>query len=202
MDLGNTDLVWYVAYGSNLDSARFGCYLAGGRPPGALRTYSGCRDRAQPRRTLALQLPGCLRFAGTSTVWGGGLAFYDPAGEGELAARAYLVTFGQFSDVVAQEARQPISDDLVLSGPERRWRAPSGVYETVLHVDDREGFPMLSITSLQDLAPVAPSAPYLRTILAGLGEAFGWSEAQRVEYLLAAPGVAPTWTRSGLGDLC
>ena len=92
-------------------------------------------------------------FAGCSTVWGGGLAFYDSAAQGNLAARAYLVTFGQFSDVVAQEARQPIAENLVLSGTERRWPAPSRVYETVVHVDDHEGFPMLSITSLQELAP-------------------------------------------------
>ena len=141
-------------------------------------------------------------FAGRSTVWGGGLAFYDSAAQGDIAARAYLVTFGQFSDVVAQEARAPIAENLVLSGAQRRWPAPSGVYETVVHVDDLEGFPMLSITSLQDLVPTPPSAPYLRTILAGLGEVFGWGVDQRIEYLMRARGVTPVWTRDALSSLC
>lgn len=201
--LGTHDLVWYVAYGSNLRAARFGCYLAGGRPRGAQRTYAGCRDRSAPRHDVGVLLPGGLSFSGRSRVWGGGIAFYDPAADGQLAARAYLVTFGQFSDVVAQEARQPVGSNLALDGgPGRRWPAPSGIYETVLHVDDLDGLPMLSITSMQALEPAPPSAPYLRAILDGLGEAFGWSAAQRVDYLMRAPGVVPEWTRKGLGDLC
>jgi hypothetical protein len=202
MELETGDLVWYVAYGSNLASERFGCYLTGGRPPGARRTYAGSRDRTAPRRDVGLSLPGGLVFAGRSTVWGGSLAFYDSAAQGGLAARAYLVTFGQFSDVVAQEARQPIGANLVLRGPERQWPAPSGVYETVVHIDDLEGFPMLTITSLQDLVPSPPSTPYLRTILGGLGEAFQWSVDLRTDYLMRARGVTPTWTRDRVSSLC
>jgi hypothetical protein len=198
------DPVWYVAYGSNLLSARFDCYLSGGRPPGALRAYVGCRDPTGPRSTHALQLPGRLTFAGVSTVWGGSLAFYDPAAQGWLAARAYLISFAQFSDVVSQEARAPVEADLLLGDPEhpRQWPAPSGVYETVLHVGDREGAPMLTITSLQDLTPQPPSAAYLRTILQGLEEAHSWTVAERVDYLLRAPGVTPTWTDQDLRELC
>ena len=33
----------------------------------------------------------------------GGMAFYDPAGRGSTAARAYLITHEQFSDIAAQE---------------------------------------------------------------------------------------------------
>ena len=54
--LGTDDPVWYVAYGSNLRAARFGCYLAGGRPDGACRTYDGCRDRT---RRAATSPSGC-----------------------------------------------------------------------------------------------------------------------------------------------
>ncbi len=45
---------------------------------------------------------------------------------------------------------------------------------------------MLTITSLQNLAPTSPSAAYLRTMLDGLGEAFGWTVDERVRYLLRA----------------
>ena len=47
--LATDDPVWYVAYGSNMSAARFGCYISGGRPPGARRTYLGCRDQSPPR---------------------------------------------------------------------------------------------------------------------------------------------------------
>ena len=61
---------------------------------------------------------------------------------------------------------------------------------------------MLTITSLQNLEPTTPSAPYLRTMLDGLGEAFGWTADERVRYLLRAPGVTPAWTASRLVALC
>lgn len=204
MLLGTDDPVWYIAYGSNLLADRFACYLVGGRPPGSSRTYLGCRDPAPARRSVAMHLPGGLAFAGVSTVWSGGLAFYNPAAGGEVAARAYLVSFGQFSDVVAQEARTPVGVDLPLglAPSPRRWQAPSGVYETILHVDDLDDVPVFTITSLAELAPRPPSAAYLRVILAGLGEAFDWAASARVDYLLRAPGVAPSWSREDLLRLC
>jgi len=196
--------VWYVAYGSNLLAARFGCYLAGGRPPGAGRTYGGSRDPRPPLGSVAVRLSGGLRFAGVSTVWTGGLAFYDPDGSGDLAARAYLVSFGQLTDVIAQESRQPVGTELVL-GPTAspgRWPTASHVYDTLLHLGDLDDSPMLTITSLKHHPPTPPSEQYLRTILAGLLETFAWSDAERVDYLLKAPGVVPAWSNVDLAALC
>ena len=116
--LRTDDLVWYVAYGSNMRAARFGCYISGGRPRGARRTYLGCRDQSPPRLNVGIHLAGGLTFAGRSSVWGGGMAFYDPHADGEMAARAYLLTSGQLSDVVAQEVRRPVGSYLAL-GDER-----------------------------------------------------------------------------------
>ncbi|CAN5229307.1 hypothetical protein BH11ACT6_BH11ACT6_57740 [soil metagenome] len=201
--LNNEDPVWYVAYGSNMSAARFTCYLSGGRPRGGRRTYTGARNQSPPRRDSAIRLPGGLVFAGESTVWGGGIAFYDTHAEGELAARAYLLTFGQLSDVVAQEGRRPVGTDLTLDHPAgRRWVLPSQAYETLLHVGERDAVPMLTITSGVQLVPTAPSAAYLRTVLAGLGETFGWNVEQRVDYLVRARGVVPTWTADALAGLC
>jgi hypothetical protein len=203
LHLATDDPVWYVAYGSNMSAARFGCYISGGRPRGARRTYRGCRDQSPPRRDIGIHLAGGLTFAGESRVWGGGMAFYHPHLDGELAARAYLLTFGQLSDVVAQEARRPVGSNLELGGGvERRWAVSSHVYETLLHLDDRDGLPMFTITSLQNLEHTPPSARYLRTMLDGLGEAFGWTADRRAHYLLRAPGVTPTWSASRLVELC
>ena len=201
--LATDDLVWYVAYGSNLQAARFNCYISGGQPPGARRTYLGCRDQSLPRQDIGIRLAGALTFAGESTVWGGGMAFYDPRADGELAARAYLLTFGQLSDVVSQETRRPAGNDLSMEGAAtRQWPTNSRVYETILYLGDRDGLPMFTITSLQNLSPTPPSASYLRTMLNGLGEAFGWTTDALVQYLLRARGVTPTWNANRLAELC
>lgn len=200
LPLRTDDLVWYVAYGSNLSAARLDCYLSGGRPRGGSRVYVGCRDPAPPRAAAAVRLPGGLFFAGESKVWGGGIAFYNPAAAGELAARAYLLSFGQLSDVVAQETWRPVEADLVLEvlNSERHWPLESRTYSSLVHVGDRDGVPMMTITSLQELEPTAPSGPYLRTMLDGLGETFEWSLQERVDYLLQAPGITPAWTAKDL----
>jgi hypothetical protein len=131
------------------------------------------------------------------------MAFYNPYTDGELSARAYLLTFGQLSDVVSQEVRRPVGNDLSLdSGVDHQWPTKSHVYETFLRLEDRGGLPMFTITSLQNLDPTPPSAAYLRTMLNGLGEAFGWTEDARVQYLLRSRGVTPTWSASGLAELC
>lgn len=191
--------VWYVAYGSNLSAARFGCYVAGGRPMGGDRDYPGCRDRAEPQAMESLHIDGGLFFAGQSLTWGGGMAFYDPHLPGEVAARAYLLTFGQFSDVVAQEMRRlPEADlDLAEALTAGSHRLGDGRYETVLRVGARNGHPMLTFTApwrCGDVATTPPSPAYVRVIAAGLAEAHGWARERIGRYLAAAPGARGTWT--------
>ena len=55
---------------------------AGGVPRGrhagrGRRSNPGARDSALPRRSVPVDLPGALYFAGDSRQWGGGVAFYD-----------------------------------------------------------------------------------------------------------------------------
>ena len=63
--------------------------------------------------------------------------------------------------------------------------------------------PMFTVThgTIADLEPVAPTAPYLRWIAAGLAEAHGWNTHQVVDYLHAAPGVQTGWTSKTLTAL-
>jgi hypothetical protein len=200
------DRVWYVAYGSNLGTSRFRCYLAGGRPEGGIRTYTGCRDATEPAEAFSLELPGALVFAGESGVWGGGMAFFDPDGEGRVACRARLLTTEQFADLTAQEMRHESGGQLaraiVAALPEIRelHRLGPGRYETVLRVDTRNGVPLLTITNgdLRGLALTAPSAAYLRSIAAGLRETHGWDDARIASYLVTAAGVGETWTAAAV----
>jgi hypothetical protein len=196
------DRVWYVAYASNLGTERFRCYLAGGRPDGGLRTYPGCRNAADPAEMFGFEHPGALVFAGSSGVWGGGMAFYDPDHPGSVACRAYLVTVEQFGDVVAQEMRHPPGGDFaralsaVLPEVGELHTMGPGRYETVLRLGARDGVPMLTVTNgdVTALGLTAPSAPYLRSIATGLREAHGWDDGRIVRYLATAPGLRGAWT--------
>ena len=162
--------VWYAGYGSNLSAARFACYLAGGTPEGTDHEYAGCRDRTLPRATTPLRFPGRLRFAGISTVWGGGLAYLDPDAADEVVGRGYLITTGQLDEVLAQETR----------------------YDGLVTVGERDGVPVVALVGSARCEAAAPGATYLRTILHGLTDDLLDLDAA-IAYLLAAEGVGLIW---------
>ncbi len=222
------DHVWYAAYGSNLSRDRFTHYLAGGRPAGAARGYGGARDASEPLADVPLTLDGQVYFAWDSPTWGGGIAFYDPdasgggardvgsdagadagaAGGGSgVAARAYLVTGEQFSDVASQEMRRPVGRDLPLSELFRESRTAvlgPGRYETLHVVGEVDDVPVVTFTASWDHASAALNPPvdaYLRTIATGLAESHGWDASAICDYLLTRPGSAPAWTPDALADL-
>ena len=179
--------VWYVSYGSNMCRQRLDCYLQGGRPEGATRTYPGARDRTPPQADAAVELPGRVYFAGHSPTWGGGIAFYDHAEAGPTLARAYLITVGQFADVAAQEMRRDprpnsVVEQVLMSGlPAGRYEVGPGRYETLLDLGQREGAPMYTFTapdSLGDAAHADPTTPYLAMLCQGLQESRRWPVAR------------------------
>ncbi|MFI0895202.1 histone deacetylase [Streptomyces sp. NPDC020983] len=178
---------------------RLRCYLAGGRPPGASRAYPGARDPRMPARSRPVELPGALYFATHSPVWQGGRAFYDPGAPGTAWARAHLLTAGQLSDIAAQEMYGPPGRDLDLTPvlATGRHALGPGRYETLVHAGELDGHPLLTLTApwhLDDVAPVPPSAAYLRIIAAGLREAAAWDSAAIARYLATRPGAAGHWT--------
>jgi hypothetical protein len=186
--------VWYVSYGSNMSRARLECYIAGGRPPGAGRTYAGARDASGPRDDAAVELPGRLYFAGESQVWGGGVAFYDHDVPGPTPARAYRITVEQFADVAAQEMhRIPTPGDpleaVIVGGLDTgRHEAGPGHYETLIEVGRRDDLPMLTFTAPHGLDAVPhtrPSEVYLAMLADGLRCSRDWDD-ERIEAYFAS----------------
>lgn len=199
-------LLWYVSYGSNLNSARFGCYLYGGQPDGARRVYPGCRDRTPPARTEPAWLGGAVYFASESPTWTGGIAFLDTSVTTTAAARAYLITAGQFADVVAQEMRREPAGDLDLTEvlDSGRQRLGDGRYETLVQVGSLAGHPMLTFTapwSMSDVDSRAPAPAYLRMVGRGLMEAHRWDADRATTYLAALTGVRDTWPYDDIAAL-
>jgi len=185
--------IWYVAYGSNLSRERFCTYLQGGQPNGSERNYPGCRDTSDAVDSFGLLITGGVYFAGRSSGWGAGMAFYDAEATGEVAARAYLITTEQFVDVLAQETRRPPGMTLDLKPLFQGDSCSDGVggYPLLARVGERRGLPLVTFTRPRPSTShfVAPSAPYLAAMAIGLREAHGWSEVQIDRYLSALPGV-------------
>jgi hypothetical protein len=188
------NLLWYAAYGSNLDPDRFAHYLAGGRPAGARREVPGARDDSPPREDRAVVLPGAMFFAWESPTWGGGVAFYDADAEDTAYARAYLLTEEQFADVAAQEMHRDPGEDLDLAHvmEHRRHAMGPGRYETLHVVGELEGMPMLTFTAEEPrvLHANAPSDAYLRIVARGLQRSHGLGSDEVVAHLSSRRGLA------------
>lgn len=198
---GGSQAVWYSSYGSNMSAKRFGCYLYGGTPEGGSRQHPGCRDQRPPAEDRAVELPGGVYFAGESSVWTGGVAYYDAALPGSSPARAYLITREQFADVTAQEShRSPGGqldiDTLVRNG---RLQLGEGGYETLLCLGELDGNPLVTFTAphrRDEIVPTVPSAAYLRTLAEGLLESRPWTARQAAGYLAELPGAAGAWSQT------
>lgn len=203
---GETALVWYAAYGSNMHADRLKFYLAGGRPPGGRRTYPGCRDSRPPRRTVPVMIPGGIYFALESRAWTGGMALYDPDLPGEAAARAYLITTSQFSDIAAQEMYREPGVDLILGEllEQGRLQLGEGRYETLVCAGSKDGFPLITFTApwRSTEAALNPPAPaYLAMLARGLHESHRWPASAISAYLSTRPGVAGSWPPAQLDPL-
>jgi hypothetical protein len=202
----STQQVWYVAYGSNMNLHRFNYYLEGGRPPAGLLTYPGCRDASQPQDSRPLNVPGQLYFALEALAWTGGMAFYDPDAGGETAARGYLITASQFSDILAQEMCLEPDADLELREVLTSGRAAfgPGCYQTVVCLDLLDGYPLLTMTApwrMSEVEHEKPSAIYLRYIASGLVETHGWEIERVAAYLSSRPGAVGYWSPEEVVEL-
>ncbi len=187
--------VWYVSYGSNMSASRLACYIEGGRPPGGRRTNPGARDRTLPVRSIPVDLPGSLYFAGESQQWGGGVAFYDHETPGYTAARGFLVTAEQLADIAAQEMYRVPGDgdplvEVILNPLDGgRHEVGAGRYETLVEVGRYDGLPLLTFTSphgIDHVEHTRPSERYLEVLAEGLRESRGWDDAQVSAYFEAA----------------
>lgn len=172
-----TQLVWYIAYGSNLCESRFLAYIKGS--DGSLwPSARGCRDQTPPGRNIFGTIPGQVYFAMRSRNWdNGGVAFYDPTvKDAEIPARMYLVTLEQFNDIFLQENGLENGDITVIVnglGVNSPAIYGNGWYREIWRLADVEGYPALTFTSpvrAHGAALVAPSQKYLDVIARGLGE--------------------------------
>jgi hypothetical protein len=164
----------------------------------------GARDKRPPLATVALEVPYRLYFTGASRVWGGSPAFIDieRSEVHRTLVQAYLISWNQFEDVLAQEnARKssPIDVGELIDGAFEQ--IGPGRYENLLCVGERGGVPIVTFTApwtLSATTPGEPSLAYLAMLIAGLREAHELDDDAIVDYLGAAPGCTRELVRRAL----
>jgi hypothetical protein len=202
------NMLWYAAYGSNVNRERFLEYIHGGKSAFNGQTYSGCRDKREPIRDYAMMINRELYFAKNSDPWGGAVAFVLPeSSKSQTLGRAYLISEEQFVDIAAQENARRIGEkDFGFSyqyaekSPESYLNAtnpsvPLGGgklwYGRVLRLGTRESWPIFTLTAewagYQDIN--APGRTYLRTVASGIRQLGRISPKSLVEYFITKAGI-------------
>jgi hypothetical protein len=190
--------VWYAVYGSNLLRSRFDCYIRGGKPDGAAEGYAGCRDKIPPRDARRFVLAHSLYFADHSESWGGAIAFIRrTVSAARTYGRIYLITYGQFNDVVRQENRRDVPGRVLVPSFEAladtgHWEITDfRLYGGVIKIGARHGHPILSLTAAHENHEVgAPSEAYVKTIVTGLKETYPCMRKSKIlDYLGRSQGI-------------
>lgn len=192
----DTELVWYVAYGSNLHQPRFQAYLSGTAVPLTDEREEGAADPTPPREARPVVLDRRLTFGRSALRWdGGGVCFLDPEPSGAMTLGvAYLVTLGQFADVERQESHLGATPPLSLAdlpGPhdDPVLVAEHGWYRAVVGLPPIEGRPAVTFTSPEpEVGPRPASIEYLTVVALGLRSHHDLGPAESARYLAAAPG--------------
>jgi hypothetical protein len=193
-------LVWYACYGSNLLRSRFLCYIGGGTPIGSERTYLGCTNTTLPEADKKIAINRELYFAKKSKTWsGGGVGFIKPEFDENITTlgRMYLITRGQFIELVKQEIR--LVGDLKIDF-EKILQAGSWVirdkvwYGRLISLGKEDGYPIFTFTNEyflgNDINP--PIGYYLKIMIEGLKETYGMTEFEIQEYLKTKLGIKNT----------
>ncbi|MFD1094352.1 hypothetical protein [Salegentibacter chungangensis] len=189
--------VWYACYGSNLLKERFQCYIEGGTPKNAKRTYPGCTDKNFSGISKPIRIPGELYFAKSSKTWSGGGAGFirtETSNKEETLGRRYLISEKQFIELVQQEIKfdgefhidlEQVKQNGFLDMENGSW------YGKIIYLAELEGCPVFTFTNEAYLEKEinAPHPFYLKIIIEGLKETYGMEETEIENYLISKKGI-------------
>jgi hypothetical protein len=202
------NMLWYAAYGSNVNRERFLEYIYGGKSAFNGQTYPGCRTKQDPIRDYAMMVNRELYFAKNSPPWGGAVAFVRPEpSKSQTLGRAYLITEEQFVDLAAQEnGRRPGDPEFRFSYSYSADHAesyfnpsdpgtsiPGGKlwYGRILLLGTRESWPIFTLTAEWPgyLDVNTPGRTYLKTVADGIRQLGRISPKSLGEYFITKVGV-------------
>ena len=194
--------VWYACYGSNIREERFMCYISGGTPPGALKNFEGCSDKSKPKASGTIEIPYQMYFAKESPTWnGGGICFLKPEKDEKVntLGRRYLISSGQFIDLVRQELKFDGTIEIDFEHLTREGFfncMTDGRYGLLLYLGEIEGKPVVTFTSEIYLEKEInrPDKAYLSTIIRGLKEVYDLSNEELFNYFIKKTGVSSSFS--------
>ena len=76
--------------------------------------FVGCKDKTIPLEERKYFFNHPIYFAGTSKVWGGGIAFLDYQHKGKSFGKIYKIKMNQFKGILAQELRCKLYNAIIL----------------------------------------------------------------------------------------
>lgn len=202
------NMLWYAAFGSNVNRDRFLEYIRGGTSRFNGAPLPGCRNTQDPIRDYALAINRELYFARFSERWGGGVAFVrsEPS-RSQTLGRAYLITEEQFVDIASQEnGRRPGDREMKLDyayseqnresyftpgAPSKPSTVGTLPYGRILLLATRESWPVFTLTAewsgYADVTP--PARAYVKCIADGIRQLGRISQKALVEYFITKVGV-------------
>jgi gamma-glutamylcyclotransferase (GGCT)/AIG2-like uncharacterized protein YtfP len=172
---GRKDLVWYVAYGSNMLEERFLCYINGGKFRGNGRNHIPCKDVTPPRAKMRYPIPNNMYFANSSGSWDeSGVSFLDVSSdkEGFAYGVAYLISRTQFEHICNEENAGKFPTG------ESKW------YNKKFLIENRDGMEFWTVTNAGRIPTTPVKERYLLVLKEGLKENYPEFSNKKIdEYL-------------------
>tara|TARA_R110002012_G_scaffold108855_2_gene252222 strand:- start:252182 stop:252748 length:567 start_codon:yes stop_codon:yes gene_type:complete len=185
------------------------CYIRGGKPEGATRTYVGCNDKNAPIDQKPINVPHELYFAKEAQVWnGGGVCFINPEREEQAntLGNMYLITQEQFLEVVQQENNiaDPIKIDF-----NKTYKNESSIarenswYGNILYLGQENNAPIFTFTNQHYLKNEInfPNEQYLKTIMKGLIKSHKLKYSELEAYFLNKTPTNPSIINNAIRSL-
>jgi hypothetical protein len=178
------------------------CYIRGGQPEGACKSYLGCTDITPPKANKNIQIPNKLYFSKSSSIWEhGGVAFIKAktisGTDGKTLGRMYLITTEQYVQVVRQEnAVDPDNDsidvDFIKTIRDGESMINGGWYSRILYLGMDSSYPIFTFTAGWDDSEIELNVPgknYLQSIIKGIKEAYNLDNESILKYLVNKEGI-------------
>lgn len=150
------ELIYYVAYGSNLLEERFMNYIKGGICSFNNKIYNACANTHKPLKSTKFKIPYNMYFSKESSSWNNSsVSFIDDTKPGFAYGKAYLITKEQFNHIHEQEGK--------------------GWYGKIIDLGEIDGFKAYTFTSKEKLMHKGIdtiSNNYLDVIKKGLKETY------------------------------
>lgn len=162
------DLVWYVAYGSNLLEERFLCYINGGKFRDCGRELEKCLDLSPVRAKMLYELPFDMYYGKQSGSWDGmGVSFLDVTKKGKAYGIAYLISKEQYEHLCKEE---------------NGGKAPeySSWYNQRFNLGTFDGIPVVTLTNKGVVKKNLPSPRYMEVLTEGLRENYTYLSEEEI----------------------